>query len=187
MSYNYEDQCGSCVYFNFQGDNYKGYCSWYKAYYYPGDGCSHQKSRNASGGCYITTMVCDVLEYKDDCDALNTLRMFRDNILQKDETYKNLLVEYDYVGPQIAGLIKREYNKTHDKTLCRSCYDNMLVPTVNYIKVGQYDKAIKKYMLMVDILKDYFELPQNINQFIDGYDMTNGGHGKVITKSKIKK
>ena len=33
----YQYQCGGCVYYDFQGDYKKGYCSWYRSYYYPGD------------------------------------------------------------------------------------------------------------------------------------------------------
>ena len=35
----YETQCGGCIDYDFQGDNYKGYCSYYRSYYYPGDSC----------------------------------------------------------------------------------------------------------------------------------------------------
>lgn len=70
----YQYQCGGCVYYDFQGDYKKGYCSWYRSYYYPGDNCSHQKPVNATSGCYITTIVCDVLGLDDDCSLLNNLR-----------------------------------------------------------------------------------------------------------------
>ncbi len=32
-----------------------------------------------STGCYITTAVCHILGYEDDCTVLETLRGFRDN------------------------------------------------------------------------------------------------------------
>ena len=86
----YQYQCGGCVYYDFQGDYKKGYCSWYRSYYYPGDNCSHQKPVNATSGCYITTIVCDVLGLDDDCSLLNNLRSFRDNILQKDAKFTPL-------------------------------------------------------------------------------------------------
>ena len=69
----YQYQCGGCVYYDFQGDYKKGYCSWYRSYYYPGDNCSHQKPVNATSGCYITTIVCDVLGLDDDCSLLISL------------------------------------------------------------------------------------------------------------------
>lgn len=33
---------------------------------------------------------------------LETMRNFRENVLQKDEKYKSLLVQYDIIGPKIA-------------------------------------------------------------------------------------
>ena len=37
-------RCGSCIYCEWDGDPYhKGYCSWYKTYYYPEDRCEHWK------------------------------------------------------------------------------------------------------------------------------------------------
>lgn len=34
--------CGSCEFFEWNGEKYsKGYCSWYKVYYYADDACDH--------------------------------------------------------------------------------------------------------------------------------------------------
>ena len=110
----YEGHCGSCGNFegkdgkpyNKQNPNYiKGFCNWYRAFYYPDDKCeSHYRPRggNPGGGCYITTMICDVLGKEDTCEALEVLRSFRNDVLQKDEKYAPILYEYDVVGPKIA-------------------------------------------------------------------------------------
>lgn len=42
MAYYVKYRCGSCKYFEWDGCDYsKGYCAWYKTYYYPSDSCDH--------------------------------------------------------------------------------------------------------------------------------------------------
>ena len=109
----YEGKCGSCANFEEAKGNQlydtgnscyvKGFCTWYRSYYYPDDSCvSHYKSRPSSSNCYITTLVCNRLGKEDNCEELETLRKFRNDVLQEDEKYASILFEYDTVGPQIA-------------------------------------------------------------------------------------
>lgn len=174
----YEEQCGGCTYYDFQGDNYKGYCSWYKSYYYPGDSCSHQNPREqGSSGCYITTIICDKLGYSDDCGVLNTLRGFRDNIMQKNCKYCRTLFEYDVIGPKIAGMIKED--NTTDQELWINFYNFYLQQTANLILNQQYDEAVARYTEMVNSLKDYYGINESIVEIAKNYDMSQGGHGKL--------
>ena len=42
LVYVMKEHCGTCKYFEWDGqENKKGYCAWYKAYYYPDDECDH--------------------------------------------------------------------------------------------------------------------------------------------------
>lgn len=179
----YINRCGSCRHFEAGAcinQNTKYYCDWYKAYYYPDDSCDHYSTTAPT--CYITTMVCDVLGYGDDCEGLKVLRDFRDNVLQKNVAYLPLLMEYDVVGPQIAHCIKEEYDKTHDKELWQKCYEHYLVPTIDFIKNNEFDKAIIKYNNMINSLKVYFGITdQKIT--IENYDMSVGGHGYIKKKA----
>ena len=178
----YETQCGGCTYYDFQGDNCKGYCSWYKAYYYPGDSCSHQKPREASGSCYITTIICNVLGFDDHCPVLDDLREFRDHVMQKSENYKDLLQEYDSIGPDIAYFIEKEYEKTQDKEMWIQFYNFYLVPTANFVKKKEYHQAVYRYQEMVMALKEYFGIRDDVRTMVPNYDYTQGGHGKVKIK-----
>ena len=89
----YEGQCGTCEHFfecrgNWDkpydtNDSDKGYCDWYKTTYYPDDSCKHYFKRgDYRSDCYITTIVCEILGYDDDCFVLNSLRNLRDNYIQ---------------------------------------------------------------------------------------------------------
>jgi len=181
----YETQCGGCIDYDFQGDNVKGYCSWYRSYYYPGDSCSHQRPREQSSGCYITTIVCEKLGYSDDCGVLNSLRGFRDNVMQKNCKYCKTLFEYDVIGPKIAGMIQND--KDTDQELWISFYNFYLLQTAMLVNENKYEEAISRYTEMVNSLKDYYGIKEEILEVAYDYDMINGGHGKMkIRERKVE-
>ena len=187
----YENQCGSCEYFNDQyynksydmtlPDYVKGHCTWYKCFYYPDDSCDHYIKRGtAGGGCYITTIVCYILGYKDDCETLNNLRKFRNDILQKDEKYKEVLFSYDSVGPGIAYSIKKDYDKNKNNYFASLIYSYYIEPISNLVTGGNREEAINKYMEMTNCLQDTFGI-MNSNE-LDSYDYNKGGHGYIYKK-----
>lgn len=65
-----------------------------------------------SQGCYITTVMCDILGYSDHCFVLNEMRNLRNNVMKKDEKYFDILSECDIIGPVIAKYIREEYDYT---------------------------------------------------------------------------
>ena len=184
----YEGRCGTCGNFeDNKGEKYdknnpdyvKGYCNWYGCYYYPDDSCEdHYRKRESSsdGGCYITTMICNKMGLQDDCDALNTLRGFRDNVLQKNQKYKELLFEYDVVGPKISECLQEE-----KKPFVEEIYHSFIMPIVTMIKNGQNEEAVQKYVTMTKSLKDYYAIDSEVNVPVH-YDYTVGGHGYLKTK-----
>lgn len=177
----YEEQCGNCCEYDFQGDNYKGYCSYYREYYYPGESCSHQSPRRSSSessGCYITTIVCNILKYSDNCCTLNILRSFRNNVMQKDEKYKSMLFEYDTVGPKIAESLYSDYQKDNDDELALSLYNNYIVPTAGLVVKKDYEQAVLKYQEMTRLLEEHYKIFAN-DVVPKNYDYTTGGHGYV--------
>lgn len=186
MNVDYETQCGNCINYDFKGDDRKGHCSWYGSYFYPGDSCSHQKPRRNSSesSCYITTVVCDLLGKDDNCIALNTLRFFRDNVMQKDEKYAKILYEYDVVGPYIASALKNEYSNTKGKEKFKTIenlYENGILKVVGLIFKEKYDEAVEKYTEMTKWLEEYYGITYMDKVDLD-YDYKKGGHGKVYKK-----
>ncbi|MBO5138312.1 MAG: hypothetical protein J6B89_01560 [Bacilli bacterium] len=177
----YINRCGDCEYYQMPRNKYdKGYCEYYNTYYYPEDSCNHQKPMTNVSTCYITTMVCNVLGLEDDCEVLLNLRSFRDNILQRNISYIPILMEYDTIGPEIAKSINEEYRETNDQTICKGMYNKFLVPTSEMIAAKNYQGAIRKYMEMVQVLKEYYGI-QTPQQIIENYDNSQGGHGKIYT------
>ncbi len=186
MSYKYCDyECGSCYWLRdmrndsimFDGpSNEKGHCIMQKNCYYPDDTtCSYYKSKDnyvPGSGCFITTIVCDMLGFDDKCNILETLRSFRNNVMQKDSNYKDILFEYDTVGPEIAKSIIDE----KDYELINGMLDFYILPTVNLIRDKKYNEAVSRYKNMTKALENYYGIPYEEKTPVD-YDYTCGGHG----------
>ena len=114
--------CGECTYLDLStGDIYgKFYCDkkWkrhlatdldcgnfcqaYSRDYSTIQNAYKYSKEHSSSGCYLTTMLFYILRMKDNNIYLETMRNFRNNVLQKDEKYKSLLVEYDIIRTKIA-------------------------------------------------------------------------------------
>ena len=179
----YEGQCGSCENFQEADSNQlyddkhnsamvKGYCTWYRCYYYPDDNCSsHYKEKKRESDCFITTVVCNRLGLSDDCHELQVLRNFRDQVLQKNSKYKDLLFEYDTVGPLIASQLLIE-----DEEVIQKIHDSYLLPISHMIEVGNQDRAIEKYKFLTRMLAHHYGIDDK-NKATEDYDYTSGGHG----------
>ena len=134
-----------------------------------------RRKENSNSGCYLTTLVCEMLGFDDKCDVLETLRSFRGNFLQKDSKYKELLFEYDTVGPKIAKAIRED----EDYELINGMYNFYILPVVDEVKEKKYDSAVDKYVKMTRSLEDYYGIKFD-GKVPENYDYKKGGHGKVL-------
>lgn len=186
----YEGQCGSCLNFedassnslfdNTNANYVKGYCTWYGTYYYPDESCSSHYKPNisSSSNCYITTILCHRLGLNDNCGELETLRNFRKKVLQKDDHYKELLFEYDAVGPVISKKLEKE-----DMIIVRGLYLSYIKPAVSLLKEGNQEEAVERYTEMTKLLKSFYQIEVD-EKIPEDYDYSHGGHGKFV---KIRK
>lgn len=188
----------ACTYYSFKGgffggdywcdkkdcrvdeDTYYKYC---KNYNY--DECEIYKQSNSSG-CFITTIICHTLGKQDDDRILQTLRSFRDNILQKDEKYYDILKEYDTIGPIIADCIA---NDQYKEIVAEETYQKSIIPIYYLIYHKKYDEAITRYQLMTQLLIDYYSLNEEYakiksqNYNYEDFTPETAGHGKRRAKS----
>lgn len=196
--------CGECTYLDLEtGDIYgKFYCE--KKYErhlatdiecgrfcraYSRDNSSIQNAYNyskdkTSSGCYLTTMMCNILDMPDNNMYLQTIRDFRNNYLQKNEEYKDLLVEYDIIGPKIAEALNNDPLK---KVIAKKYFNFYINPITNLIKTNLYTAAINIYKQMTNSLKDLYSL-DNISLStleIDNADINESGHGIYKTKKIV--
>lgn len=161
-------------------DTYYRYCRDYSY-----DECPIYKHQESSG-CFITTIICNLLGKKDDYKILQSLREFRDNILQKNEKYYDILKEYDVIGPIIADCI---INEKDNEQIVKDTYHKSIIPIYYLIYHQKYEEAINRYQLMIQLLIDYYGLNEqyqeikNNNYNYPDFIPEKSGHGKRRAKS----
>lgn len=164
--------CGECKYLNLEDKNRYGdyYCAIKHKYYPISDTtCSsfdYRDSRTSSpismgGYCYITTAVCQILGYDDNCDYLNTLRSLRDNYMKKEVDCFTMLEEYKLVGPEIVKNLIKDNNKEEK---AHELLTEYIIPAVINIKKGAYEKAILTYTIMTNSLINEYNIESHINE-----------------------
>ena len=140
----------------------------------------YSKNKVSSSGCYLTTMMCNILKMSDNNPFLNSIRSLRNNVMQKDEKYKALLVEYDVIGPTIAHNLSIDPLKYQ---IAANGFFKYIKPISKLIKEKKYDEAISSYKEMTDKLKSFYHIDTVIEaDMIENVDIKNSGHG--IYKSK---
>lgn len=137
---------------------------------------NYSASKQNSGGCFITTIVCEVLGKKDDDKVLNSLRKFRDNVMQKDEKYKYILAQYDIIGPLIANKIRQDKLKD---TLAVALYNSSILTVLEFIEKEEYLSAVKLYSEMTNGLIEYYNINKEVTlSELKVMDLQKSGHGK---------
>lgn len=139
-----------------------------------------------SSGCFLTTIVCNLLGKSDNDTILNDFRNFRNHILQKQEKYYDILKEYDTIGPVIKDAILIDSNR---QIIANGIYQNGLLPIHHLIQQKNYDQAVENYYVMTLMLINYYGLKKEYNQLKDknyynlNFDPTKAGHGRRRTIS----
>lgn len=192
------DKCAKCLYVEW--NNKESYTSkdryWCKEkcrYIEPTDNACYafleDKSKKNDGGyqpsgCYITTIIVEILGYEDNCEVLNVLRNFRDTTLKTNVDYLPLLFEYDKVGPIICEYLRKEKNNYR---FCLGLLQYFLIPCVKAIKEEKNEEAINIYQNMVMYLNDEFNLPSIEIKAPESYDLETLGKGRIrkIATSEI--
>lgn len=122
--------------------------------------CRHlNRKNNSSGGCYLTTVMCNTLGFEDNCEVLETLRTFRDNYMMKNEEYLPLLEDYEVIGPMISNKIEQDENK---KWVANIMYNNFITPAIELINEQQNDTAINLYVNMTYYLMDFYNIDKKV-------------------------
>ena len=179
--------CSECALYDSNGTPKWGdehYCSKKGKYLKPTtSACSSFVKNNAKegyqrAGCYITTIVCNILGYPDDCNLLVTLRDFRENYLKQNSECLPLLIEYDQIGPIISDSI---VNDPDAKITAIENTRNFLIPCVEAIKAGNLDKAIEIYKSLVLLLKLKYALLRTPIDYTISEPLESLGKGRIRT------
>jgi uncharacterized protein len=102
-----------------------------------------------SGGCYITTAVCNYYGKPDDCYELGQFRKFRDEWLTFQEDGQKLIDEYYSKAPEVVNKIEDREDKD---VIYADINSNYLVPCLNLIEQHQYEACKNLYVEMVSKL-----------------------------------
>lgn len=147
MYYAEMNTCGSCKYYKYEGENTKGYCSWYRTYYYPDDSCDHWEEGNvsSSGGCFLTTACCEHKGLPDDCRELTALRYLRDEYMKKYDFGQALISIYYEKAPAIVDKI----NHMADSDEIYEGIYNKIQEIVVMIENKKYDDAVCEYIKLM--------------------------------------
>lgn len=155
---------------------------------YDYDDCPTYKYQESSG-CFITTVVHNILGNPDDAKVLNDFRSFRNNILQKNPQYKEGLKEYDGIGPMIANCLVHDKDA---KDMAQMTYQIDLLKVHKYYLQKEYDKAYVYYCKMTQDLISYYGLEKiyeqlkNSNYGFNNFNQSLAGHGKPECHKLVK-
>lgn len=100
-------------------------------------------------GWYITTAICNILGYEDDCEVFTLTSQLRENHFAQTEEGLAFLNEYDFIGPMIADKLYEENNVE----FATSLLERFLIPCAVAIKTGNYEEAAAIYLNMIIMLK----------------------------------
>lgn len=118
---------------------------------YDHEECPFRKTQDSSG-CYLTGACVHSVGLPDDCEALNILRDFRDSYMMKNEEMREDIYRYYTFAPRIVQRINRQDDSSN---IWAEIYENLVKPTVEYIKTGDYEKAYflyKEYTLHLETI-----------------------------------
>jgi len=147
--------------------------------------CYKLKDKNDKGGytpsgCFITTIVVNVLGYEDNCELLETLRSFRDNYLKLNKEYIPMLMQYDNIGPIISNNLE---NHIGNQRFCLSLAKYFIIPCFDLIKNEEYDKAVQVYSNMVVYLKTVLGLKEINLDIKEDINLETLGKGRTRVKA----
>lgn len=158
--------CDDCEHYDCNDTNRydEGWCTYYCRYYPKSDkACSHFERRSDyQSGCFLTTAICNIFGFSDNCIGLETLRYFRDTYLINDVKYHKLLAEYEVIGPKIS---QKMYNDEHKVEVAGYYFENYLYDIItDFIPNGKNTEAIDKYVEMTNDLKRMYNIEQEVTQ-----------------------
>lgn len=100
-----------------------------------------------AGGCFITTACVEHRGLPDDCVELQTLRKYRDALVEDDDRFRSKVLEYYRKAPLIIQGIERTGDSA---SIYDDLYQNMIQPCVAFLDEGKVDEAKSVYL-------DYYE------------------------------
>lgn len=109
---------------------------------------------DSSGGCIVSTACVRAKGLPDNCVELETLRRFRDSWVVSHINGIEEIEDYYTFAPVVVDNINRRSDAVHIYELI---YTEVIQKCVNYIFVGQNDKAYQLYKNSMLTLREHFK------------------------------
>lgn len=103
--------------------------------------------KGVTGGCFITTAVCEIYKLPDDCEELQTLRAFRDTYMQEHESRKVLVEQYYREAPGIVAKFK-QLRSDRQRAIAFVLMNDYIYPAIHFIRREQNEVALGIYTAM---------------------------------------
>lgn len=188
----YEAYCAACTYMGENLDCGKYWCemkgenrkasdpkcyNFCEAYGRSNSARENMYNNSNSSGCYLTTIMCKLLNYPDDNYYLNILRKFRDDTMKQNPKYFPLLLTYDFIGPMISYELEKDPN---GKVIANTFFNRYITKSVSAIEEGKNETAISIYKAMTEELANNYHINMDlITPETSNIDMNTLGHGKI--------
>lgn len=156
------------------------FCEAYGRSTYSRENMYENSRSHQSSGCYLTTTMCNILGYPDNNYYLETLRRFRNTVLQTNYKYIPLLLSYDIIGPQIAYELEKDENKYEIAT---NLFNKFITTATTAIENNKTNDAINIYTAMTQSLAERYNINTNIEMINPNeLNINELGHGKLRTR-----
>jgi hypothetical protein len=123
---------------------------WIGYFWIPNAGLQGPPARKRGGCCFITTATCESRGLPDDCEELEQLRWFRDNVMLGSVDGRNEVQEYYSRAPALLTAIRA---RPDSAAIFARMYETGIRPAVQAIKHGDYAKAHDIYRREVEELE----------------------------------
>jgi len=104
--------------------------------------------------CFIATAACAAFGLDEDCDELNTLRRFRDEVLRRDPGWARKVEAYYDIAPEAVEMLQ---NAAGAETIMRRVYVACITPAVAAIRADDHELAKR---IFLDLLGELQSFPQ---------------------------
>ncbi|MCD7951298.1 MAG: hypothetical protein LUG12_13775 [Erysipelotrichaceae bacterium] len=108
---------------------------------------------NSGGGCYITSASVEFMGLDDHCYELDTMRRFRDILVEEDDHFRDQILDYYRYSPHIVENINASQNK--DEILA-DIYHNLVEECVKLLEDNRIEEAKSLYTDYYEKLKEEF-------------------------------
>lgn len=110
-------------------------------------------SGSSGSGCFVTSACIEAKGLADDCMELETLREYRDILVEEDEDFRMKILEYYRKAPLIVQQIEQSGEST---TIYDTIYNNMIQPCVLLLKQGKKEEAKTLYLEYYEKLSERY-------------------------------